>query len=157
VNFWALRVPKESSTFHPAAIWLLPFPMLSKEVRMWKIKSQDANPRQLRGIWKEWWQWAQTLTSSYTQFSCSVMSDSLQPHELQQARPPCPSPTPGACSNSCPLSRWCHPTISSSIVPFSSCLQSFPASGSSQMSHFLASGGQSSGALASASALPMNI
>ena len=64
------------------------------------------------------------------QFSCSVMSNSLLPHGLQHTRPPCPSPTPGACSNSCPLSRWCHPTISSSVIPFSSHLQSFPASGS---------------------------
>ena len=71
------------------------------------------------------------------QFSCSVMSDSLQPHESQHTRPPCPSPTPGVYSNSCPLSRWCHPTISFSIIPFSSCLQTFPASGSFQMSQFL--------------------
>ena len=63
-------------------------------------------------------------------FSCSVVSDSLRPHGLQHARLPCPSPSPGACSNSCPLSQWCHPTISSSVIPFSSCLQSFPASGS---------------------------
>ena len=89
------------------------------------------------------------------QFSCSVMSDSLQPHEVQYARLPCPSPTPGACSNSCLLSQWCHPTISSSVVPFSSCLQSFPASGSFQLSQFFASGGQSIGV--SASVLPMNI
>ena len=91
------------------------------------------------------------------QFSHSVVSDSLQPHGLQHARPPCPSPTPGACSNSCPLSWWCHPTISSSIVPFSSCLQSFPASGSFPMSQFFSSGSQSIGVSASASVLPMNI
>ena len=90
-------------------------------------------------------------------FSHSVMSDSLQPHGLQHARLPCPSPTPGACSNSCPLSQWCHPTISSSAVPFSSHLQSFPASGSFQMSQFFTSGGQSIGVSASASVLPMNI
>ena len=71
---------------------------------------------------------------STVQFSCSVVSDSLRPHEPQHSRPPCPSPTPGACSNSHPSSRWCHPTISSSVVPFSSCPQSFPASGSFQMS-----------------------
>ena len=76
------------------------------------------------------------------QFSCSVVSDSLRPH----ARLPCPSPTPRTCLNSCPLSRWCHPTISSSVIPFSSCLQPFPASGSFQMSQFFASGGQSIGA-----------
>ena len=84
------------------------------------------------------------------------MSDSLWPHGLQHARPPCPSPTPGVDSNSCPLSRWCHPTISSSVVPFSSCLQSFPASGSFQMCQFFLSGGQSIGVSASASVLPMN-
>ena len=93
----------------------------------------------------------------YVQFSCSVVSDSLQPHGLQHVRPHCPSPTPGACSNSCPSSQWCHPTISSSVIPFSSCLQSFPASGSFQMSQFFTSGGQSIGVSASASVLPMNI
>ena len=91
------------------------------------------------------------------QFSHSVMSDSLKPHGLQHARPPCPSPTPRACSNSCPLSKRCHLTISSFVVPFSSCLQSFPASGSFPISQFFASGGQSIGVLASASVLPMNI
>ena len=91
---------------------------------------------------------------SSVQFSCSVRSDSLQPHELQHASPPCPSPTSRAYPNSCSLSRWCHPTTSSSVVPFSPCLQSFPASGSFPMSQFFASGGQSIGA--SASVLPMN-
>ena len=79
------------------------------------------------------------------QISLSVVSDSLRPHELQHTRPPCPSPTPWAYSNSCPLSQWCHPTISSSVVPFSSHLQYFPASGSFQMSQFFESGGQSIG------------
>ena len=79
------------------------------------------------------------------------MSDSLWPHGLQHARLPCPSPTPGACSNSCPLNRWCHPTISSSVVPFSSCLQSFPASGSFPTSQFFESGSQSIRASASIS------
>ena len=96
-------------------------------------------------------------TDSLVQFSHSVTSDSLRPHELQHARPPCPSPTPGVYSNSCPLNRWCHPTVSSSVMPFSSCLQSFPASGSFQMSQFFASGGQSIGVSALASLLPMNI
>ena len=96
-------------------------------------------------------------TFSSVQFSHSVMSDSLQPHGLQHARPPCPSSTPGAYSNSCPLSRWCHPTISSSVFPFFSCPQSFPASGSFQMIRFFASGGQSIGVSPSASVLPMNI
>ena len=91
------------------------------------------------------------------QFSRLVVSDSLRPHGLQHARPPCPWPTPRVCSNSCPLSRWCHPTILSSVVPFSSCLQSFPASGSFPISQFFTSGGQSIRVSASASVLPMNI
>ena len=91
------------------------------------------------------------------QFSCSVMSNSLRPLGLQHARPPFPSPTPRAYSNSCPLSWWCHPTISSSVVPFSSLLQSFPASGSFPMSQFFESGSQSIGVSASASVLPMNM
>ena len=86
------------------------------------------------------------------QLSCSVVSDSLRPHGLPHARLPCPSPTPGACSNSCPWIRWCYPTISSSVLPVS-CLQSFPASGSFLMSQFFASGGQSIGVSASASLL----
>ena len=91
------------------------------------------------------------------QFSRSVMSDSLRPHEPQHTRPPCPSPTPGVHPNPCPLSRWCHPIISSSVVPFSSCPQSFPASGSFPMNHLFASGGQSIETSASAPVLPMNI
>ena len=98
-----------------------------------------------------------TTNISWAQLSCSVVSDSLQPHWLQHARPPCPSPTPGVYTNSCPLSWWCHPTISSSVVPFSFHLQSFPTSGSFQMSQFCASGGQSIGVSASTSVLPMNI
>ena len=90
------------------------------------------------------------------QFSCSVVSNSLQPHELQHARPPCPSPTSRVYPNPCPLSRWCHPTISSSVIPFCSCPQSFPASGSFQMSQLFTSGGQSIGVSASASVLPIN-
>ena len=86
-----------------------------------------------------------------------VVSDSLQPHRLQHARPPCTSPTPGVDFNSFPLSRWCHPTTSSSVVPFSSWLQSFPALGSFQMTHFFASDGQSIGVSASTSVLPNNI
>ena len=89
------------------------------------------------------------------QFSCSVLSDSLRPHGLQHNRLPCLSPSPRACSNSCPLSQCCHLTISSSVIPFFTCLQSFPTSGSFPMSQFFASGGQS--IAASASVLPMNI
>ena len=84
------------------------------------------------------------------------MSDSLRPHEPQHARPPCPSPTARVYPNQCPLSQWCHPTISSSVVPFSSCPQSFPPSGSFQMSQLFISGGQSIGVSASTSILPMN-
>ena len=93
---------------------------------------------------------------SSVQFSCSVVSDSLRHHKPQHARPPCPSPTPGVHPNPCPLSRWCHPTISSSVLPFSSCPQSFLASGSFQMSQLFTSGGQSIGVSASTSVLPMN-
>ena len=89
--------------------------------------------------------------------SRSVVSDSLWPHGLQHTSLPCPSPFPGAYSNSCPLSQWCHPTISSSVIPFSSCPQSFPASGSFLMSQFFESGSQTIGASASASIFPMNI
>ena len=105
-----------------------------------------------------------TIQFSSVQFSRSVMSVSLIPmacstpgFPVHHTRLPCPSPTPRACSNSCPLSRWCHLTISSFVIPFSSCLQSFPASGSFQMSQFFASGGQSIGSSASASVLPKNI
>ena len=94
---------------------------------------------------------------AYFQFSCSIVSDSLWPHGLQHARPPYPSPTPGVCPNSCPSSRWCHPTILSSVVSFSACLQSFPASGSFPVSKFFASGGQSIGTSASASVLLVDI
>ena len=90
------------------------------------------------------------------QFSRSVMSDSLWPHESQHARPPCPSSTPRVHPNPCPLCRWCHPTISSSVIPFSSCPQSFPASRSFQMSQLSASSGQSTGVSASTSVPPMN-
>ena len=93
---------------------------------------------------------------SDSQFTRSVLSDFLRPHGLQHARLPCPSPTPRACSNSCPLSQWCHPIISSSVVHFSSCLQSFPASGSFPMNQFFTSGGPSIGVAASTSVLQMN-
>ena len=118
-----------------------------------------------KGFWDRTHPWENLLQplisswfpSSSVQFSLSVMSDSSQPHESQHARPPCPSPTPGVHSNSCPSSQWCHPAISSSVVPFSSCPQSLPASGSFPMSQLFASGGQSIGVSASASVLPMNI
>ena len=93
---------------------------------------------------------------SSVQFSRSVVSNSLRPHELQHARPPCPSPIPRVYSNSCPSSRWCHPAISSSVIPFSSCPQSLPASGSFPKSQLFAWGGQSIGVSAAVSVLPMN-
>ena len=106
------------------------------------------------------WTWCTRAISkvkvSTVQFSHSVVPNSLRPHGLQHARPPCPSPTPGVYSDSGPLSQWCHPTISSSIVLFSSCLQSFPASGSFPVNQFFGSGGQNIGASVSASVLPMN-
>ena len=105
-----------------------------------------------QGLYKEKWH----CKACSDQFSCSVVFDSLWPHGLQHARPPCPSPTPGVYPNSCPLGRWCHPTISSSVIPFSSCPQSSPASGSFPMSQLFASDGQSIGVSASASVLPMN-
>ena len=112
----------------------------------------------IHGVTKSW-----TRLTTFTfclfssvQSSRSVVSDSLRPHERQHARPPCPSPTPGVYSNWCSLSRWCHPAISSFVVPFSSCLQSLPASGSFPMSQLFASGSRSIGAAASASVLPMN-
>ena len=103
--------------------------------------------------------WSRDLSFAFSsvQFSRSIMSDSLRPHGLQHARLPCPSPTPGVYSNSCPSSWWGHPTISSSVVPFSFHFQPFPASGSFPMSQFFASGGQNIGASVLASVLPMNI
>ena len=107
------------------------------------------------GYWAGYVEWS-TLDNSSVQLSRSVVSNSLQPHEPQHTRPPCPSPTSGVHPNPCPSSQWCHPTISSSVVPFSSCPQSFPASGSFQMSQLFASGGQITGVSASTSVLPMN-
>ena len=100
--------------------------------------------------------WVSQVVLSSVQFSRSVVSDSLRSHEPQHARPPCPSPTPRVHPKPCPLSHWCHPTISSSVVPLSSCPQSFPASGSFQISQLFASGGPSIGVSASTSVLPMN-
>ena len=105
----------------------------------------------------EWSSLCYRVGSHSVQFRRSVMTGSLQPHGLQHARLPCPPPNPGACSNSCPSSLWCHPTISSSVIPFSSCLQSFPASGSFQISQLFRSGGQNIGVLTPASVLPVNI
>ena len=114
---------------------------------MWSVCYKPAAFSRLTSLWV------------YVQFDSVqslVVSDSLGPHELQHARPPCPTPTPGACPNSWPLSRWCYPTISSSVILFSSCPQSFPASGSFQMSQLFAWGSQTLGVSASTSDLPMN-
>ena len=121
-----------------------------------RIKSSSIQKRQLV-LWFLVHKKPSNIFLDFSQFNCSVMSDSLQPHGLQHTRLPCPSPSPREGSNSCPSSRWCHPIISSSVVPVSSCLQSFPASGSFQMSQFFASVGQSIGVSASTSVLPVNI
>ena len=107
------------------------------------------NTQAIKGVLRK------NIKNHSVQFSRSVLSDSLQPHESQHTRPPCPSPTPGVYSDSCPSSRWCHPTISSSVSPFSSC-QSLPASGSFPMSQLSEWGGQSIGVSALASVLPTN-
>ena len=148
-------------TQSPSRVWLLvspwtmphqpPLSMEFSRQEYWSALlqgiclTQGLNPRLLH-----------LLHCSSVQFSCSVVSDSLQPHEQQYTRPPCPSPTPGVRPNPSPLNRWCHPTISSSVIPFSSCPQSFPASGSFQMSQLFVSGGQSTGVSDSASVLAMD-
>jgi len=134
----------------------------SKIVKFIEVESRMVVAR-LGGTKFQLWKWVDSADLTYinttissVQFSHSVVSDSLRPHEPQHARPPCPSPTPGVHPNPCPLSQWCHPTISCSVVPFSSCPQPFPALGSFQMSQLFASGGQSTGVSASTSVLPMN-
>ena len=116
----------------------------------YRAREAVGSPPGFRPLWRALHRWRLL-------FSCSVMSDSLQSHGLQRSRLPCLSPSPGACWNSCPLSWWCHPTISSSVTFFSSCPQSFPASGSFPMSWLFTSGGQRIRVSASASVLPMNI
>ena len=128
----------------------MPFPKGSSQPRDWTQVSRIA------GRFFTIWDTRKAFRRSSVQFSHSVASDSLRPHELQHSRPPCPSPTAAVYPNSCPLSLWCHLTISSSVVPFSSCLQSFPTSGSLQMSQPFASGGQNIGVSASTSVLPVN-
>ena len=132
----------------------------------WSFVFRSKGKRTKLKVWVLYWKLKNSvklailpLHSPYAdsvQFSRSVVSDSLWPHGLQYTRPPCPSPTPTVYSNSCPLSQWCHPTISSSVVPFSSCPQSLPASGYFPMSQLFAWGGQSIGVSALASVLPMN-
>ena len=125
---------------------------------------QQGKGRDLLLIWAFWLPKGKRKTTKFfltfywsissVQFSCAVVSDSLRPHELQHARPPCPSPTPGAHSNSCASSWWCHPAVSSSVIPFSSCPQSLPTSESFPMSQLFPWGGQSTGVSALASFLP---
>ena len=119
-------------------------------------KAQDSMANQFQDSIPKDWCHALIITFSSFQFSRSVLSDSSRPHESQYARPPCPSPTPRVYANSCPSSQWCHPAISSSVVPYSSCPQPLPASGSFPMSQLFAWGGQSTGVSASVSVLSMN-
>ena len=141
--------------YHDARKWVL-WPEFLEEA-LWGRKGRST----LRMYLLHWGQVSapskmeEVQCSHFSHFSRLVVTDCLQPHGLQHARLPCSSPTPRACSNSCPLSQWWHPNISASVIPLSSCLQSFPASGSLQMSKFFTSGGQSIGA--SGSFLPMNI
>ena len=163
-TMWSLIWTGLSSSLAPAIIFILgvsvhrrPTPDTQPETDRSPASRQLKNTDLgfLEALLFHWQYLWETLFSS-VQFSHSVMSDSLWPHELQHARPPCPSPTPGVYWDSCPLSQWCHPAISSSVVPFSSCPQSLPASGSFPMSQLFASGGQSTGVSALASVLPMN-
>ena len=141
--------------YHDARKWVL-WPEFLEEA-LWGRKGRST-PRMYLLQWGQVsapCKMEEVQCSHFSHFSRLVVTDSLQPHGLQHARLPCSSPTPRACSDSCPLSQWWHPNISSSVIPLSSCLQSFPASGSLQMSKFFTSGGQSIGA--SGSFLPMNI
>ena len=135
-------------------IWLPSSPLLLEAFEVANNMLFDAIGEQHREVWFA--ECTQYTAISSVQFSRSVVSDSLQHHELQHARPPCPSPTPGFHSDSRPSSQWCHPAISSSVIPFSSCPQSLPASESLPMSQLFAWGGQSTGVSALASFLPKN-
>ena len=130
------------------------WPYSSSSLFIWPKGKQIWQHQTILRTFLPFWLLRQVFSS--VQFSHSVVSDSFRPHESQHTRPPCPSPTPRVYPNSCPLSRWCHPAISSSLIPFSSSPQSFPASGSFQMSQLFTSGGQSTGVSASTSVLPMN-
>ena len=140
---WKDPLEKKVTTWSSIPVWKIPWTEEPGGLQSRGQKELDTT---------EW----PSIQFSSVQFSRSVMSDSLWPHELQHTRPPCPSPTPGVYSNSCPLGWWCHPAISSSVVPFSSCPQSLPASGSFPMSQLFTWDGQSIGVSASASVLPMN-
>ena len=145
---WRLR-------FVPVWFFLLQIQIFMYLKYAWSKRHISISPEKNVFKWKIFYKHG---NCSMVQFSSvAQLCPTLWPHRLQHTRPPCPSPTPGAYSNSRPSNWWCHPTISSSVIPFSSCLQSFPASGSFPISQFFASGGQSIGASASASVLPMNI
>ena len=145
----------------PTRVWTQVSHIAGGFFTSWATREAELGPpesaRLTGSCWRTSCSTSEKIHFSSLRFSHSVMSNSLQPHGLQHARPPYPSPTPRVCSNSCPLCRWCHPAISSSVVAFSFCLQSFPASGSFQMSQLFISGGQSNGVSASGSVLPMNI
>ena len=136
-------------------IWTLEFGHERARIWIWRNRCVSGSTHQAMSQWRSYRNESWSQFSS-VQFSRSVMSNSLRPHESQHYRPPCPSPTPRVYSNSCPSSWWCHPAISSSVVPFSSCPQSLPASGSFPMSQLFTWGGQSIGVSALASVLPMN-
>ena len=158
IDWWWCKWESVSSTFCFQQIW--GFCVCGQHlVNFSHLVGSSVSAKQFKDIAMcgPWGKPRPRLQFSSVHFSRSVVSDSLRPHGLQHARPPCPLPMPGVYSNSSPWSRWCHPTISSSVIPFSSHLQSFLASGSFQMSWFFTSGGQSIGVSASASVLPMNI
>ena len=146
--------PTISSSVVSFSSRLQSFPASSSSHQVAKVLEFQLQYQSFQWIFRTNFLWSM---SALSQLSRSVVSSSLPSHGPQHARLPCPSLTPGICSNSYPLSQWCHPTISSSVVPFSSCLQSFSESGSFPMSRFFASGGQSTGVSASVSVLPMNI
>ena len=152
-QIWTPSLEGKVLTTGPSGKSPVLFNLMLRTVQTQAKGHPNANTRCGRGGLRETWK---GLDTGRIQFSGSVVSDSLWPHESQNARPPQPSPTPGVHSNSCPLSLWCHPAISSSVVPFSSCPLSLPASGSFPMNQLLAWGGQSIGVSASASVLPMN-
>ena len=183
MEFWLLKVQWYLTT-HQSHSWVFLYPLIQKHTctamvtvavcetgKIWKQPKHPSTEEWMQ-MWCIYMQWNITqaqkerifdicsnvdrLGGHSVQFTPSVASNSLRPHGLQHTRPPCPSPTPGVYPSSCPLCQWCHPTISSSVVPLSSCLQSFPASGSFQMSQLFASGGQSIRVSASTSVLPMN-
>ena len=173
------NLEKEEQSWRYRALWLQTiaqsYSHQNSMVLTWKQTQRSTEQNRVQKWTQLWWlvnrqQRRQEHTTRKTVSSINGAGKTLQfssvallcptlwdPHGLQHTRPPCPSPTPGACSNPCPSSWWCYPTISSSIIPFSSCPQSFPASGSFQMSQLFTSGGQSIGVSASTSALPMNI